>query len=134
MDRKDILSSPDYWTTRIQIELYNCAEQYMSRNGLNRSGLAKKLGVSRSYVTQLLSGDFDHRLSKLTELVTSFGYVPIIEFVPVEAYSRSESVKCRPVVFSKITDYFGRAEKIISTEPISTNDVFSGESNLKICA
>lgn len=84
MSRKEILTSPEYWTAKAQIDLYNCAEDYMEANDLNRSQLAKHLGVSKGYVSQLLNGDYDHKLSKLVELALSFGYVPSIEFRPIE--------------------------------------------------
>lgn len=134
MDRKDILSSPNYWATRIQIELYNCAEQYMRQNGLNRSELAKKLGVSRSYVTQLLNGDFDHRLSKMTELVTAFGYIPVVEFVKADAFFRSESVLYCPTAYSAGTSYTEKTERVSRTEPIETKDIYAGDCKLKLCA
>lgn len=84
MSRKDIISSPEYWTAKVQIDLYNCAEEFMKSNNLNRTQLAQHLGVSKGYVSQLLNGDYDHKLSKLVELAISFGVVPQIEFKPIE--------------------------------------------------
>lgn len=84
MSRKEILSSPEYWTAKAQIDLYNCAENFMEINNLNRSKLAAHLGVSKGYVSQLLNGDYDHKLSKLIELAIAFGYVPEITFRPIE--------------------------------------------------
>ena len=66
--RNDILKSPEYWTTQLQLDLYNCALKFMEENNLNRTQLAKHLGVSKGYVSQLLNGDYDHKLSKLVEL------------------------------------------------------------------
>ena len=40
----------------------------MKDKKLNRSQLAKKLGVTKGYITQVLNGDFDHRISKLVDL------------------------------------------------------------------
>lgn len=93
MDRKDILKSPDYWTSHIQMELYQCAEKFMQENGLNRSQLAEKLGVSKGYVSQLLNGDYDHRLSKMVELSLAFGYVPKIDFIKIDKYVYSQKIK-----------------------------------------
>lgn len=93
MTRAELLKSADYWKAKIQIELYNCAELFMKKKGMNRRQLAAHLGVSNGYVTQLLNGDYDHKLSKLTELALSFGYVPNMEFVPVEQYVEKD--KCR---------------------------------------
>ncbi len=78
----------------------------MSDNHINRTQLAEKLGVSKGYVSQLLNGDFDHKLSKLVELSLAFGVVPIIDFKPIAdvvsedsfAYSTSN---WKPVVYNK---------------------------------
>ena len=82
--RKDILKSPEYWITKIQIALYDCAEKFMKKTNRNRTELASYLGVSKGYVSQVLNGDYDHRISKLVEMSLQFGYVPRISFTPVE--------------------------------------------------
>ena len=51
---------------------------------MNRKQLAEYLNVSKSYVTQLLNGEFDHRISKFMELSLSFGYVPKVIFEPIQ--------------------------------------------------
>lgn len=91
MERKELLKSPEYWTAKAQIELYNQAKLYMEKSGKNRSQLAQYLGVSKGYVSQLLNGDYDHRLSKFFELALAFGVVPQIDFVPVEDCVREDS-------------------------------------------
>ncbi|MDE7180657.1 MAG: helix-turn-helix domain-containing protein [Muribaculaceae bacterium] len=84
MERKTILSSPEYWIAKTQINLYNCAENFMETHKFNRVQLANHLGVSKGYVSQLLNGDYDHKLSKFFELALAFGYVPKIEFRPIK--------------------------------------------------
>lgn len=91
MTREELLKSPEYWVTGIQLDLYNCAERFMEQHKLNRSQLASHLGVSRGYVSQLLNGDYDHKLSKLVELSLAFGYVPNLTFMPVDQYVAMES-------------------------------------------
>lgn len=93
MTREDVLKSPEYWTAMIQIALYNCAEKYMKANGKNRKQLAEHLGVSKGYVTQLLSGEYDHRLSKMVELALACGCVPQVDFISVEKIVEKESFK-----------------------------------------
>ena len=78
----ELLTTTEYWTTRIQLDLYSHLQAYMKRNGLNKTQLAQKLGVTKSYVTQILNGDFDHRISKLVELSLAVGLIPRMEFVP----------------------------------------------------
>lgn len=84
MTREELLSSPEYWITRLQVAFHNCASMFMSKNKKNRTQLAEHLGVTKSYVSQLFNGTYDHRLSKFFELSLSFGYVPVITFKPLE--------------------------------------------------
>lgn len=86
MNRKEVLKSPEYWTAKTQIELYNQVESFMKETGRNKTQLAEYLGVSKGYVSQLLNGDYDHRLSKFFELALAFGVIPQIDFIPVEKY------------------------------------------------
>lgn len=84
MKREDLLINSGYLTTKIQLDLYKCAEDFMQRKNMNRTQLAKYLGVSKGYVSQLLNGDFDHKLSKLVDLALAFDMVPDIRFRPIE--------------------------------------------------
>lgn len=106
MDRKEVLSSPEYWTAKTQVELYNQAQEFMKKTGRNQSQLAEYLGVSKGYVSQLLNGDYDHRLSKFFELALAFGVIPQIEFVPLEECVREDAClsKFKSVVVKKETD------------------------------
>lgn len=80
MEREDLFKNSGYITTKIQLDLYKCAEEFMHKNNMNRTQLAKYLGVSKGYVSQLLRGDYDHKLSKLVELALAFDMVPSVEF------------------------------------------------------
>ena len=59
--------------------------------GGKHTQLAQHLGVSKGYVSQILNGDYDHRLSKFMELSLAFGYVPRIEFIPIEQVLEEDS-------------------------------------------
>ena len=84
MTRKDLLTSPEYWHTMLQLQLFNKVQEYLQNNNMTRADFAKQLNVSKGYVTQLLNGDYDNRLSKFVELLLQIGYVPKLEFVPIE--------------------------------------------------
>lgn len=91
MTRAEILKTAEYWVAYIQVALYNCAEKFMSDNKMNRTQLAEYLGVSKGYVSQILNGDYDHKISKLVDLSLKFGYVPKIEFKSLKEYIRDDS-------------------------------------------
>ena len=84
LTRQELLSSKEYWLATIQLDLYAQLEAYMKENGVNRTQLAEKLGVTKGYVTQVLNGDFDHKISKLVELSLAIGLVPRLNYKPLE--------------------------------------------------
>lgn len=121
MTREDLLRSPEYWITGIQIDLYNRAERYMKQHNLNRSQLAQQLGVSKGYVSQLLNGDYDHKLSKLVELALAFDCVPDVTFVPIESCVMAEQRVC-------VSRLFGVVEYRASDKKIEVSDFCGGEN------
>lgn len=109
MKRQELFKSPIYWTTLLQTELYRQIEDFMQKKNMNKSQLAEYLGCSKGYVTQLLSGDFDHKLSKFMELSLAIGKIPQFEFTDLEEFVEDDkqtfnSVKANSE-FSKMTVY-----------------------------
>ena len=84
MKMEEIIKSPEYWTTKLQMELFREIESFMKKNNMNRAQLAEYLGCTRGYVTQLLNGEFDDNLSKFVSLSLAIGKVPSLEFVDIE--------------------------------------------------
>lgn len=83
MQRKELLESSEYWTVEIQMQLFKLIQQYLIENKMSRKELADKLGFSKGYISQILNGNYDHKISKLVELSLAIGLVPRIEFVPL---------------------------------------------------
>ena len=75
---------PAYWTQNIQFALNGVLHDYLKVNNMTQKDFADKLGVSKGYVSQILNGNFDHKLSKLVELALACGMVPKVEFVPAD--------------------------------------------------
>lgn len=80
MERDELLRQESYWITRIQMDLYGEIEHYMKENHLTQTALAQNLGVSKGYLSQVLNGNFDHKLSRLVKLALAIGKAPIVEF------------------------------------------------------
>ena len=99
--RRELLKSPYYWNTGIQIELYHQFEAYMKKNHLNRTELAKHLGCTKGYVSQLLSGDFDHKMSKFFELSLAIGKIPVVKFEDVDKYIQEDKRLNQNMLYSK---------------------------------
>lgn len=90
MKRNELLKSKEYWISKIQIGLFNALKNYSLNKGLNRTELAKEMGVSKGYISQILNGDFDHKISKMVEMSLFAGVVPNIYFEPIDQYIKDE--------------------------------------------
>lgn len=93
MKREELINSKEYWLSKIQIELFNEVENYMRRNNLSRTSLAEKFGVSKGYISQILNGEADHRMSKLVELSLGIGMAPVISFQNLHEFSKNDRIK-----------------------------------------
>ncbi len=91
MTREDFLKSKEYWLVNIQNDLFNLIEGYLEKNKLSKTALAKQLNVTKGYITQVLNGDFDHKLSKFVELTLACDKVPIVHFVNTEQYIKDDA-------------------------------------------
>ena len=71
------------WSLNLERQLLDIREkisQQMEKRNMSRADLAKILNCSRSYVTQLLSGDENIRLSTLFKVSFALGLKPTIQF------------------------------------------------------
>lgn len=85
-NKERILNRPNYLLKRYQNEIFRQLKEYKDKHTLTQSDLAKELGVSSSYISQILNGQFNFTLKKLIELALLVGKVPIIEFVDKSDY------------------------------------------------
>ena len=93
MTREELLRSPYYWQGKIQAAIYRQAVAFMESHRYNRSELAHHLGVSKSYVTQLLSGDYNFSIEKLCELSLKLGVAPVLDFDDVDEIVYGETIR-----------------------------------------
>jgi transcriptional regulator with XRE-family HTH domain len=97
MKRKELLKNPGYWTSKIQFELYDKLLNYLDENNLNKTQFAKKLGVSKGYISQILNGDFNHKISKLVELSLAIDKIPKIEFVNADEFIEEDAAGVKTI-------------------------------------
>ena len=81
--QEELFESPAYLLTLYQNEIFREVHGYMQEKGITQKELAKKLGVSDAYVSQILNGKFNFTLKKLIELGMAIGKIPKIKFVPL---------------------------------------------------
>ncbi|RKR84839.1 DNA-binding XRE family transcriptional regulator [Mucilaginibacter gracilis] len=84
MTREKLLRSSTYWFEFEQNELFRQVYQYMAEENINQTELAKRLNVSKGYISQILKGNFNYTLKKLIDLCLAIGIVPHIGYKKVE--------------------------------------------------
>ena len=87
------MKSEGYWMAQLQSNLFGTVEKYLKKEKVNRQALASKLGVSKGYISQILNGDFDHKISKLVQLSLACNCVPILTFVDADEYTKNDKNK-----------------------------------------
>ena len=88
--KEELLRSRGYWIANIQLELFKYVDEYMRVNNLNRTQLAEKLGVTKGYISQVLNGEFNHRIATFVDLALAIGKAPKIEFEDLELMVSNE--------------------------------------------
>jgi transcriptional regulator with XRE-family HTH domain len=89
--KEELLSSRGYWIANIQLDLFKQVDEYMKVNNLNRTQLAEKLGFTKGYISQVLNGEFNHRIATLVDLSLAIGKVPKIEFEDLSKLIQNEN-------------------------------------------
>lgn len=114
MTREELIKDEGYVTTGFQLKLLNLIEDYMEKNNLNRDKLAKKLGVTKGYISQLLNASYDHKISKLVNLALACDTMPLLFFVDLNKFITDDAS-------DKIYDLMPvmRPKNITFDEPIS---------------
>lgn len=74
MKRQELLSSPEYQLTNIQLELYFKLVNYMETNNLTVKEAAKQLDTNKRVIKKTLNADFNYSLKTLITLANTIGY------------------------------------------------------------
>lgn len=128
--KKQLLQRPNYLLSKYQIEIFRQLENYRKDNHLTQKGLAKKLGVSTSYINQVLKGNFNFTLKKLIQLGIAINKIPSIEFLSVEDYWSRHEAKKQNVIIAKLSDdsqVLVKIKQLTNAQQISSYGTFSNE-------
>lgn len=108
------IKSPTYHYTKFQNKLYGEIVKYVEQTeGMNRSKLADKLGVTKGYISQIINNGADHKLSKLIKLSLAIGKIPQLEFLSAEEFLSTELQKRednQPLDLNSMEDKMARIE------------------------
>jgi len=100
LSKKELLSTPNYLLTKYQNEIYRQLVAYMENHNLTQKDIAEKLGVSTSYISQVLNGNFNFTLKKLIELGLMMDKIPNLQFVTFDEFwlKEKESSSKNPTI------------------------------------
>ncbi|SHM80689.1 helix-turn-helix domain-containing protein [Flavobacterium xanthum] len=122
MKRKELIKSKEYWISKIQLDLFEMIENYRKENNLTKTQLAEKLGVSKGYISQILNGNFDHKISKLVDLALAFDKVPLLEYENVNNYILNDSIGLKTELTKQINIELNYSIPYPIKEKINTNN------------
>ena len=127
LTRESLLRSPEFWEENIKTELFNMIQDYMDEHNLNQKQLAEKVGCSKGYISQLLNGDSDHRLSKLVQLALSIGKAPYLYLKDIEKIVEADN-NYEPIYidFDELESKAKLCEPLILSSNSSSNNWNSG--------
>ena len=111
--RERVLSSPEYWYQDAQLDLYAQVSAYIKKEDINKTELAKRLNVSKGYISQILNGNFNYTLKKLIELSLAIGLVPKITYTSVNEIIE-EDAKLKVSYNTNVTEVI---EKVVHLSP-----------------
>lgn len=130
MKREKILQSKGYNITKIQNELYRQLTNYLEEKKITRTKFAKELGVSKGYVSQILNGEFDYKLSKLVELSLAIGKIPEIKFTSFAESNRKMNKELKVVHMGE--KRFNNYSSKISIKSLNFNEATKEVPEFKI--
>lgn len=99
MKREELVKNKGYIVTKLQNELFRQVHEYLETNKKTQTQFAEELGVTKGYVSQILNGDFDFKLSKLVELSLAIGKIPQMSFIDAQDFLSNDSGSNKQLYF-----------------------------------
>ena len=115
MKREELVRSREYWVAQLQIKLYETLKEYLRANNLTQSQFADEMGVNKSYVSQVLNGAFDHKISKYIDLMMACNKVPVINTMSIDEYIDEDSRQLKPVLHPHKENNKTKIRKVANT-------------------
>ena len=84
MDRKELLSSPEYWLAQFQIDFFRLVKEYQTLNKLDKWQLQSDLNISEYKLNQILSGDAYLSFNEICNLCVKMNKAPKLSFVDLD--------------------------------------------------
>lgn len=137
----DLIKTEEYWTTHFQTLLYEAVDDYLKKTGKKKSAFADEIGVSKGYVSQVLNGDADHKISTFVRFVLASGLVPSLNLITVEEYLEKQKKTAESCEISVVNvdipsskeDFFNNiSSRMKIPQPIKTMKIVPKNLEVKI--
>jgi len=106
---------PKYWVESMRFDFVQEVERLMQERGISRAELARRLGASPAYVTQMLKALFNPTLLTLAKVALALGARVKLELVPEQEPAGTKPM--RPVPARRRSPAPRRPEFIASDKP-----------------
>ncbi len=90
--REDLIKTKEFWMEKVQNHLFASLQAYMEKNNLDKAQIAKQIGVELSYISNILNGNFDGKLSRLIELALSINRAPVVNLEDLNVYIQKDKL------------------------------------------
>lgn len=91
--RENLLKRSEYWCVKLECDIYQHIYSYQKKHNLSNDELAKKLDVSKYFISQLLKCEANYKIDKLVDISLKLGLVPIIKFEPIDKVIEKDKKK-----------------------------------------
>lgn len=88
MTRKDFITSPTYWLTQMQIDIFREVKTYQAVNNMNDEELAEFLDISNYELREITSGDCNLDMNELCEIMVRIGIGPKLSLIKLDDYDK----------------------------------------------
>ena len=82
-----------YWAASIILDFTEGLHKIMEANGITRSDLARRLGVSPAYITKVLRGNVNFTVDSMVRLIRAAGGEVRVQVVPKSQTKRNNLYK-----------------------------------------
>ena len=88
MTRKDFITSPTYWLTQMQIDIFREVKTYQAVNNMSDEELAEFLDISNYEMRNITSGDCNLDMNELCEIMVRIGIGPKLSLIKLDDYDK----------------------------------------------
>ena len=88
MTREDFITSPTYWLTQMQIDIFREVKTYQAVNNMSDEELAEFLDISNYEMRNITSGDCNLDMNELCEIMVRIGIGPKLSLIKLDDYDK----------------------------------------------